>query len=430
MTKPLVEYLNKKGDTMKTTIMTICFLIILLPNYASGEFLLGVGTHIYDGSQNINKNIDIMKDIGITSFRDDFKWRLIEVKKGKYEIPQKMNLYLQEASKANIVPLMVLLYGNPNYDGGKKPVSKESTDAFVNFVRFAVKSLAGRVNYFEIWNEWDLAGEPKSADSYFKFVQAVAPAIKQINKDAIVLAGGAGGDWISQLVQLGVLNYVDGISIHPYTYRYKDNRPEAWIKYVAQLSDKINMANNGRAVPLYITEAGWPSNIGAYGTPPEKVGQFLARALLLVRTLPEVKGLWWYDLKNDGRDPQNREHNFGLFAYDYHPKPAYYALHDIAPFIVEGQSFARMQVPSGLDMVSITDDNGNNSFALWSDNGKVADVTLSFSSAVGSSPSVLKVGTGDSHKIPYSQGTIKLPVDGTPQIFTGVQSIKVDKVVW
>lgn len=32
--------------------------------------------------------------------------------------------------------------------------------------------------------------------------------------------------------------------------------------------------------------------------------------------MPFVKGVWWYDLKDDGNDKNNKEHNFGILKND------------------------------------------------------------------------------------------------------------------
>ncbi len=43
--------------------------------------------------------------------------------------------------------------------------------------------------------------------------------------------------------------------------------------------------------------------------------------------------MWWYDLRNDGTDRREREHNFGLLRHDYQPKPAYRVLTAISPIV-------------------------------------------------------------------------------------------------
>ena len=43
----------------------------------------------------------------------------------------------------------------------------------------------------------------------------------------------------------------------------------------------------------------------------------------------------YYDLRDDGTDPANGEHNFGLLARDYSAKPALHAVRTIASLAKE-----------------------------------------------------------------------------------------------
>jgi hypothetical protein len=414
---------------MKIIFIALCSIFIL-PGCAAAAFMLGVGTHIFE--QNAGTDVQAVKEAGLNSIRDDFRWDAVEQKKGIFIIPQKLNDYLRMlVSESNVAPLMILDYGNDFYDKGK-PVTREGIDAFANFARFSAKELSGKVNHFEIWNEWDHSKDkPVSAESYFELVRAAAPAIKSVNKNAVVLAGAATSfamrnGWVERLVQLGVLNYADGISIHPYVHCDRDNRPEAWLDFVARFSARLKKANGGKDVPLYITETGWPSHNGACGILPEKAARYVARALLLVRTLPEVKGFWWYDLKNDGKNLEEREHNFGLLGYDYAPKPAFASLRDVAPIIINGRNFTRLRAPTGLVMVAISDDKGRKTFALWSESGEEIKVDISIARIQGASLYLQKAGAGKPGRIFLAPESMELKVDGTPQFLTGALNIIIE----
>lgn len=414
---------------MKVIIALIAIFIFFPPN-VKAEFLLGVGTHLFE--QDINKNIEIMNKLGLNSFRDDYSWGAVEKEYGKLIAPAKLDAYLDNSKKSKISPLIILDYGNRFYDGGKKPVSIEAIAGFVRYAEYVAKHNVNRANIFEIWNEWDHSAEPVSAESYFKLVKAVAPAIKSINKHAVVLAGaattaGIRKGWIEQLVKLGILKYVDGISIHPYIHCERDKSPEAWIKFVSETSAVLQKANGGKTVPLYITEMGWPSHNGACGTSPGTVSQYLAQTLLLVRTLPEVKGFWWYDLKNDGQKINEREHNFGLLNYDYSLKPAFSALSDIAEHVIHAKSVVRQSAPNGIVSLVITDNNGKKSFALWSEDGKNRILSLSIKHDRNLASSIIKVGTSKNMQIDKKNKVFSISLDGTPQIITGITEFQIDQ---
>jgi polysaccharide biosynthesis protein PslG len=407
--------------------------VILLAAVASpvwgGEFSVGVGTHIY--GQDPWRDVELLRQLGANAVRDDLPWERFERERASYRLPAVLERYAGFLKEGRISPLIILAYGNPLYEGGKKPVTPEGKAAYARYAGAAARRLAGEVRYYEIWNEWDHGPEPKSPDSYFGMVKAAASAIKGVDPGARVLAGAATsgairGGWLERLVSLGVLDYADGISIHPYVHCEKDPRPETWIRGVELLEQRLRSKNDEREVPLFITEMGWPSHSGPCGSRPELAAQYGARALLLARTVPAVKGFWWYDLKNDGKDPENREHNFGLLTYDYLPKPAFAAFRDVAPIAAASSGGTVKTAPLGMKLLELSDGNGGKSFALWTDDGSsgTAFVTLS-----GTGPfRLLHAGSGDSAGLPEGK-KFPLPVDGFPQIVTGVAALTVDSFV-
>jgi polysaccharide biosynthesis protein PslG len=405
--------------------LTLVALILSLPAAGrASDFTLGVGTHVF--GQDPARNMRALKKSGATSFRDDLLWDFVETHKGSLVIPPVLDSYLSLGAKQQTDALLILDYGNKFYDNGAKPVFGSSLAAYRRYAKFSSSRLAGKAKTFEIWNEWNHK-DPKTPEAYFAFVKAVVPGIRAVNKDAILLAGAANEKgWIEALVALGVLNYVDGISIHPYIQCEPDKSPEAWLRFVADLSNRARGANGGKAVPLYITEMGWPSNTGACGTAPEMVAQYLGRALLLVRTLPEVKGFWWYDLLNDGKLADEMEQNFGLLTIDYLEKPAFVAYQDVAPFVLKTKSAARLPAPAGIQAILLTDDAGNKSCALWSDGGK-RNASITMTARQGAATTLVKIGHSNQDQGVRSLAGSRfiLPLDGTAQIITGIESIRI-----
>ena len=93
----------------------------------------------------------------------------------------------------------------------------------------------------------------------------------------------------------------------------------------------------GHPLQVWIGETGYtnyqPLQQGYYGGFTESAqAAYLARGLLVTITAG-VHSWCIYDFVDDGADPQNPEHNFGL-VYDntrnYHKKPSYYAIQRIA----------------------------------------------------------------------------------------------------
>ena len=102
--------------------------------------------------------------------------------------------------------------------------------------------------------------------------------------------------------------------------------------------DVIHRYTDGRDLPLYITEMGWPTYSGANGISPQEAATNLAQMFLLARTMKFLNGIWWYDFRDDGWDASNKENDFGLVRPDLTPKAAFAALETVAPLVRDALS--------------------------------------------------------------------------------------------
>ncbi|WP_138100216.1 hypothetical protein [Klebsiella quasipneumoniae] len=64
---------------------------------------------------------------------------------------QLFRTYSQSSSSST---LLILNYGNKYYTPKGYPSDDEETEAFANYVDWVSKRYAGKVKYYEIWNEW------------------------------------------------------------------------------------------------------------------------------------------------------------------------------------------------------------------------------------------------------------------------------------
>jgi hypothetical protein len=55
-------------------------------------------------------------------------------------------------------------------------------------------------------------------------------------------------------------------------------------------------------------------------------------------------GFTWYDPRNDGTDPGNPEHNFGMITQDYRPKAVYLAFNTLASLLGEARCSGRLDL--------------------------------------------------------------------------------------
>lgn len=299
----------------------------------AAPFVVGIGTSIHDP-----REIDAaMAELGVRSMRLDAPWATIESIPGRYYVPEWLGRAVDSARAHGVEPLLILAYGHPAY-GGDKPRSAAAIDAFARYSAFVVRHFAGRVRRFDLWNEWDAhtgRTTPGSADDYVALARRVYPAIKAANPEAVVLSGGISSyglarGWVERFVELGGPAYVDGISVHPYNFVERKTPEDA----ITEL-DRVHalVAGAGRELPIYVTEMGYPSHTGRGGMSVDASAAYLARFMLLAAARPYVAGVWWYCLRDQGTERDNKEHNFGVLDASLRVKPAGIALHAVAALL-------------------------------------------------------------------------------------------------
>lgn len=321
-------------------------IILLCPvdTFAQQKMIMGVGVHPESFDSNIKNLTSLLKYYNVESIRVDYLWDQVEVVKGKYHpVSQKTEQTIFSANNNGIKSLIILAYGNKNYDNTSflnpkaKPETATSIQAFSNYAAWVANHLKTQAPIFEVWNEWIQqdgvknkanAVSQQSARDYASLVLKSCYAIKQINPNAKVIAGGISPfdgpqkQWMFQVVKYGVLDCIDGLSLHPYYYPDQNNlNPQPVIDQLKSFQLQISYINHGKQVPFYITEIGVPDIKNAKYSLGDVAG-YLNNFMSKASKINYIKGVWWYDFINDGKDENNKEHNFGLLNQDLSPKPA------------------------------------------------------------------------------------------------------------
>ena len=163
--------------------------------------------------------------------------------------------------------------------------------------------------------------------------------------------GGPGGAMILPIANADGLRFMDGFSIHPYMspgydpdfgYSAKGSPiPRVsvphFMEHLHRNFSRRKKRPDGISPKLYVTEVGWyvqhPGERQATCTELVQAAYF-ARLYLLGRAASNgAVPIYWYDFQNDGTDPLEREHNFGLIRWDFSPKPAYQAAAVVASML-------------------------------------------------------------------------------------------------
>ncbi|MUT73061.1 hypothetical protein GOM41_21630 [Pseudomonas stutzeri] len=346
-------------------------------------FVVGVCAHELHKGDPSGRAYAMMRDAGITSVRTDAHWAYVERQPNQLKIEPSWQRYLKETARHGLSTQFILGYGNQHHGDGEKPRSEPVRAAYNRYVDFVTENLKGQVAYYEIWNEWDVENprDPAFTQDYARLIADAAGIIRQRDPAATVLAGAVTSQGIEsgfalRLLENGLMQSVDGLSLHPYVHcrGWRRNTPEAWIDWMAEVDKELTRAA-GRPVPLYLTEMAWPSHQGACGIDENLQAAYLARAFFLARTLPNIKGMWWYDFRNDGTDKTEREHNFGLVRQDFTPKPAYPVLAAISEIVSQYAYLGRLENTAN-DVVMLRFARGEDELLVAWSTGKPRTVEL------------------------------------------------------
>ena len=389
------------------------------PTVNTPKFYMGVCTHFAQYKGDLKLNLKMIKDAGFNSIRDDIYWSQVEREKGKYDYPKMFLEAPSEAQKAGLVQLSVLAYGNPLYDGGAYPQTNASAEAYSNFAADVAKKLKGKNAFYQVWNEWDGGcGMPEfrgtsTPKGYAELLKKSYEKIKAADADATVVLNSIckGDKEFEELLKTGVIQNCDVLSLHTYNHSESQfNRtPEAWYKRMLGVGEIVKKYNFGKTKDLFITEMGFNNRTGRNGYTYAQSADYAARLYLLARTIPWIKGIWWYDFQDDGIDESELEDNFGLVKYDLTPKPAYYALQSISHIIKNGEFAGKFSSKNKNLYVLRFKVDENDVLAIWnSDPKNHAKITIKNKSPnrsnftlyhAGSSP--LKSGWGMVDKLSH-----------------------------
>jgi hypothetical protein len=337
---------------------------------------VGVNIHFTIGHE---QDLDRIVAAGFKFVRMDFLWEATEPRKGEYDWSDYDN-FTTELERHGLRPYYILDYSNPLYEenlASTNPITHQvknvlaspqhpgSIAAFAHWAAAAAEHFRGRGVVWEIWNEPNGSFWEPRADvtQYTALALATARAVRAADPQACIVGPTTSGfDWnfFEAVFKSGLLEYLDGVSVHPYRRR----APETAAGDFARLRDLIaRYAPAGKTIPIVSGE--WGYSTAWKGESPERQGEYIVRQQLsnLLNGMPLSI---WYDWKNDGRDPADNESNFGSVSYDLTPKPAYLAIQTMTREL-SGYSIAqRYDTGNTNDFVLVlTNAAGQSKLAAW-----------------------------------------------------------------
>jgi hypothetical protein len=346
------------------------------------QSLLGVAGHFlhhdlffpqYSRFWRIELTLPLLKELGITTVHEQVyaltaPQRML-VSDGRTEPAIRRRLeanrravsdWLSQYDRAGISVVLSVLGQAPG------PRSRENNAEFSTWVAELIASHPS-VTAVQLHNEPNLRsfwrGIPEEyVDTYRSYaakIRAKRPDVKLLVGAISSLWWRPGVQWLKRAVDYGLLEFADGIVMHPYNVDAPpeidpqwrgaptsdpDHREKALHAFWAEV---VKWNTTGRPLTLYFTEFGYNTAIKGRGwghVDENKQADYLRRCILIfqdvrLRGVP-LEGIYWYDLKDDGEKPDNPQHHFGLINWNLtYRKPAFFAYQAIARFFHDTWNF-------------------------------------------------------------------------------------------
>jgi hypothetical protein len=206
-------------------------------------------------------------------------WNFLEPQRGVYDF-SLLDQYVTIAQQRNVDLVLTLAVTPPwadnGVDGGTAPPS--DINDWKTFVDVIAHRYAGKIHYYEIWNEPDhSAWYTGTLSEMLAMHQAAYAAIKAADPTNKVLSPPVNGDaaglaWLNQYLAAGAGQYIDIYSFHLYVGSY----PETMVPKYQGLQSILAQYGESQK-PVWNTEAGWPF----YTMTTELSAEYVARAYLV-----------------------------------------------------------------------------------------------------------------------------------------------------
>ena len=314
------------------------------PLAPAGEVELGLspGASILDLEPwELERDLQLMTDLGIDSLRLDFDWSRLEGTEGQLDWDRTDRIV--EAATERRIAIHGLLAYTPSWARPPGTSDKHPPTDIEAFARFAAgvteRYHEAGVDSWEVWNEpnvadfWEPGADP---DTYARLLRATADAIRSVDPDAIVVSGGLApardrdGDLAPQTFLRRMFDelepgLVDGVAIHPYSYPASpSDRSKDWNVFGQLPAIRDLVAEAGaEALPIWLTEFGAPTGSADTAVSEGEQANMVRESLRCAARLEWIGPLYLYNLRDQPNgDIGDAEDNFGLFWSDGRPKAA------------------------------------------------------------------------------------------------------------
>ncbi|WP_127501890.1 beta-galactosidase [Actinoplanes solisilvae] len=281
-----------------------------------------------------------MRAANATWIRADLGWQYLEPVQGDWRWTN-FDAVIADANASGLRYLAILhtVPGWANNNVGDYGPARD-TSLLTNYCyRTAKRYIPMGVTDYEIGNEVNLPhpglmtpdGASYARDTLVPCVAGVRKAAAELGTKASVVFGAlAPTEWtggadafqfLTDAYANGAKGLVDALGWHPYTGSFTPAASEHMNADSARLNS-IMVANGDGAKKIWATEYGQPSG-GPYSVTEERQAADLSEALDVWYAKPFAGPMFYYNGRDTGTAPDDREQHFGLLRNDGSEKPAY-----------------------------------------------------------------------------------------------------------
>jgi len=232
--------------------------------------------------------------IPVTDFRDEMYWSRIERPDGSFQFDSFMTAFPTMIAVTNARMSFLAGGTHPAYDGGETPYTGRGIDAFGRMAAQVVLRFPA-ITSVEVGNEFNsqdfVSGPVANEDlflravAYVRILKSTFRQVKSARPQTEILGGsvlGIPGDYIGKLFSLGAADFMDALTLHPYT-----TSPEQ----IRRQIDVLRRIDGMKDMPIHVTEYGDPKP----ATAPAKLLKGMCQM-----GLAGVTRLVWYPLNERG----------------------------------------------------------------------------------------------------------------------------------
>ena len=251
------------------------------------------------------------------------EWNRIEPSSGTWNWSE-LDAMLSAADDCHVNLSGLLLYNVPWINPNPHTFPTNNFSAWSIYVSNVVAHAAGRVRYWEVWNEPESFAAGGTPADYARLVTNAWRAAKAAHPNAQIGLSVASVDvlYLEKAIQAGAADHFDYICVHPYELlgTLDSGQEVLYLSIVPTIRKMLAARNPARQdVPIWFTELG--EELTERVT-PERQAQVLVKAYTM-GIAQGVSRIQWFEAQEGG-------YRMGLLDSNFKPTPGYSALKNLA----------------------------------------------------------------------------------------------------